>query len=193
MYNLEELSSLGLKYTDVTYNNEESYVTVVIFDKLYESDIIGFVMTDLLSSMLPLVLTEPNDDSIDFASLCCAKNGSCPRISFDFNYMPELQALTNEVLTIIFHELGHLINGDLTDETFDFDNYHTERLKKATNNAVLSLEASADEFAVNYLGSDKVIAGLMSIIEKTESYDGYENVGEAISELKQRIYRIQNL
>ncbi len=67
MYDMSELNALGLNYTYNTYSNGESEIAVVVFNKPYESNIIGFVMSDLFESMIPLVLVETNEDAVDFA------------------------------------------------------------------------------------------------------------------------------
>ncbi len=190
MYDMSELNALGLNYTYNTYSNGESEIAVVVFNKPYESNIIGFVMSDLFESMIPLVLVETNEDAVDFAALGCAEGGKHPRISFDKEYYADLQNLTDEIITIIFHELGHLNNGDLTNGNFNFEAYHTERTQVADANGVLPMELKADDFAVAFLGREVVAAGLAIIKKKTESYVGYENLEIAVRELEERIERL---
>ncbi len=180
MYDLSALNALGLNYTHNTYSNGETEITVVVFNKPYESNIIGFVMSDLFESMIPLVLVETNEDAADFASLGCAEGGKHPRISFDKGYYADLQALTDEVVTIIFHELGHLHHRDLTNGNFSFEAYHDERTQTADANGVLPMELKADDFAVAFLGREVVVAGLTIIKKKTEAYVGYENLEIAV-------------
>ncbi len=191
MYDLSELNALGLNYTHNTYSNGESEIAIVVFDKPYESNIIGFAMSELFESMIPFVLVETDADTIDFASLGCAEGGKHPRISFDKEYYADLQTLTDEVATIIFHELGHLNNGDLTNGNFNFETYHTERTQVADAQGVLPMELKADDFAVAFLGREVVVAGLAVIKKKTEVYVGYENLEIAVCELEKRIQRLQ--
>ncbi len=191
MYDMSELNALGLNYTYNTYSNGESEIAVVVFNKPYESNIIGFVMSDLFESMIPLVLVETNEDAVDFASLGCAEGGKHPRISFDKEYYADLQNLTDEVITIIFHELGHLHHGDLTNGNFNFKAYHDERMQAADANGVLPMEFKADDFAVAFLGIEVVATGLAIIKKKAESYVGYENLEIAVRELGERIRRLQ--
>ena len=95
-----------------------------------------------------------------------------------------------EVLTIIFHELGHLRNGDLTNGNFTFEKYHDERTNKVQEKHIIPMEIAADDFAVEYIGSVRVVSGLKEIKRKAETYVGYENVDLAVWELEERIKRL---
>lgn len=190
MYDFEELKSLGLNYSKETFSNGTAEITIVIFDKTYEDKIIGLILSDLFDEMIPIVIEETDGGSVDFASLGCAKDGKHLRISFDKSYMGDLQNKTDEVLTIIFHELGHLKNGDLTNGSFNFEKYHDERTNEAQEKHILPMEIGADDFAVGYIGSARVASGLKEIKRRTETYDGYENVDLAVWELEERIKRL---
>ncbi len=191
MYNLSQLNDLGLNYTEKNYSNGATSITVVVFDKLFKSNIIGIVISDLFEYMVPLILVEKDENAVDFAYLGCAKGGRYPRISFENEYCADLRALTNEVVTVIFHELGHFYNGDLTNGSFNFEAYHAERVGVANTNIVHSMELKADDFAASFLGNTVVADGLTAVkIRTEESYTGYENVEIAVSELEERIKRL---
>ena len=52
------------------------------------------------------------------------------------------------------------------------------------------MEIAADDFAVEYIGSVRVVSGLKEIKRKAETYVGYENVDLAVWELEERIKRL---
>ncbi len=108
-------------------------------------------------------------------------------------FFDDLKRGTLESRTIIFHEIGHYVNGDiLTNE----GNTDADRESLVADNKVSEKEIKADAFAVSYLGKDVVLTGLEDLKKRIlRDYADYdeESIRITIKEIDIRISRIRRM
>lgn len=102
-------------------------------------------------------------------------------------FMEQYKNKTDLFAALMFHELGHYVNGDLSDENFK----NLDKRNDFINTGKVSdMEIKADAFAAAYVGKALMIQALNNVInERKIRNDEYADL--AIRELKERI-RILN-
>ena len=180
---------MRLKYNRMSFGRKEKRITFVHLNKPWKLGLAGMVTSPMFQENIAVVIDDtPFEESdYDYACLACDKHGRSPRIMMNSFVFYDIKRGSLEARTILFHELGHYHNKDISEGKCSG---HDTREALATSGSVSPAELCADAFASDYLGKDKVIMGLAALKERIlNDYANYEEVCYAatIQELDSRI------
>lgn len=173
------------------FNNGKDKIELTLLDEPLEQGLVGMVSSELSAENIAIVVEDnPKTVEYDFACLGYTKDKTVPRVMMKSEFYNDLKKGTAETKTILFHELGHYVNGDIFANT---DSEDGERVELVAENKVSDKELKADAFAVQYLGTDCVAQGLTDlkkrILTEYADYDE-ESLNITIKELDIRISTI---
>ncbi len=189
MLDLKQLHHTGIKYSSQIYGSGEEQIEVVIFDSPFENKLIGLIQSKMFSDLIPISWSRQDDECIVLASLGVSRDKQ-PSIRLHELYKDEVGRATDEVLTIFFHELGHLYHKDHLIDEYEDD---ASRMQLIENHSVSERECKADLFAVKYLGKETVMSGLAQLQNRMRQYIDFENADIAIMEIQKRIQNISDI
>lgn len=108
------------------------------------------------------------------------------------DYYRDLGNLTDDILVILFHEYWHFIN-NLKKPIGKNEKLYWEAKNRARENfEFMPIEEKADDYAMYYLGKEKMLSGLRIIKTKLENCPDNESKAFELWEIEQRIKRIEN-
>lgn len=183
-----------MQYQTISFGEGKEKIELTLLDNLMDLSLGGMISSPMFNENIAIVV-EDNPETIDydFACLGYTKEKTAPRVMMKSEFFDALKRGTPESRTILFHEIGHYVNGDiLTNE----GNTDAEREALVADNKVSEKEIKADAFAVAYLGKDAVIAGLEGlkkrILTEYADYDE-DSIRITIKEIDIRISHIKGL
>lgn len=181
-----------MNYYTKSFGKEKEEITFTYMDEPIEHGLIGIASSAIFEENVAVVIDEKSgNDEFDFACLACGENGIAPRIIITREFYDEIKRDTYQSKTVLLHEIGHYINGDIGKGK---GSCYEERINLVKQNKVSRKELKADEFAVHYLGKDIVVEGLSSlkqwILSKYADYDE-ASVQITIKEIDIRISTIE--
>ncbi len=188
MLQLTDLDKAGIQYSSTKYTNGADVIMIAIFEHPFEEKLIGIVESTLLSTWIPIGYM-PTTNEINFGELAWSKENSQASIRLNQEYAMDLRERTDEIVFILFHELGHFFNGD-AEKHLNLKQAETERIEKVKRHDILETEYMADDFAVSFLGDKKVVAGLIKLKNRLVKFSDFENADIAIREIDYRISRL---
>lgn len=184
-----------MEYKQTSYGAGDEIIEVLILDEPMNGTLVGMISSPMFSENVALALdsrvAKGEEVDYDLACMGAAKDGSIPRIYLFPDLVLDLKAGSIEALFILFHELGHYVNGDLSGD-YCSEDYDTQRVECVKDGKVSAKELAADAFAAKYIGRDKAIIGLEALLKRTqhswniEEFDE-ESVKTAIKEIEMRI------
>ena len=168
------------------FGKKRDRIRVVHMNKPINLGLAGMVTSKLFSNNIPIVVDETKMSELDAYLACFAvgREGVAPCIYMDRELFYEMKRGSSMARMILFHELGHYVNGDIN-PGYNEKIYEKEREELAQSGKVANAELLADAFAAKYLGKKIAVLGLIALKEK-----GIEEYGEdqlAIKELERRI------
>lgn len=167
--------------TGKTYTNGNISVSITVLVEPMDKNIVGIILSDYFADNIGLLLDD-NPNGYDLASLQVNADGKLPLILIERKIYEMLQKDASEAEFIIFHELGHYFNSDHKGLPGDYQEKREASIKKGE---VLPMELKADDFALGFLGKEKVIAGLEWLIKEEENKP--ETDEDVIAELRLRL------
>jgi len=183
-----------VQYQTIFFGDGKEKIELTLLDNLMELNLGGMISSPMFKENIAIVV-EDNHETIDydFACLGYTKEKTAPRVMMKSEFFDDLKRGTLESRTIIFHEIGHYVNGDiLTNE----GNTDAERESLVADNKVSEKEIKADAFAVSYLGKDVVLTGLEDLKKRIlRDYADYdeESIRITIKEIDIRISHIRRM
>lgn len=177
------------------YGSGDEVISVLLLKQEIGHGLIGMISSKLFDGNVALVEIQgqPNDDDFDIAFHGHSADGKAERIGMETALIDGLRAETDESLFVLFHELGHLVNGDAIAVGEAFEEYMQDRKSLVDEGKVLDVELRADDFAAKYFGNQAVISGLYSLIEREKGYyspDDYEQADIEVM-LNEMLLRIE--
>ena len=166
-----------MRYQTMHFGKKKNRISLIHMNKPLKGGLAGMVSSSIFNENIAVIVDETAEElrDYDFACLACGENGLAPRVM-----------MTKEIYyarMILFHELGHYYNKDLSVHNPERD---AERVKLTSEGTVSNEETNADAFASEYLGVATVIEGLKHLqILVSNMYDG--DAGVVQKELALRI------
>ena len=183
-----------MQYNEIELGNGENKITITLLDETIGKGLMGMITSPIFKDNIALVIDVDHDEEdYTFACLGCGKDGVAPRVVMTKELYDELKEETPMAKTVLMHEVGHYYNVDVGNNE---DNSEDRRRELVTQNKVCQKEIKADDFAVQYLGKDTVIAGLEALKERMiEDYTDYdeESVRLSIKEIEIRLSHIKKM
>ena len=174
----------------MSFGKKKDRITIVHMNKPIRHGLVGMVVSKLFDVKIPLIIDEKalDDSGAVIASLAVDKDRTLPRIYMEREVFYGFKRGEPMARMTVFHELGHLVHGDLSSEFISKD-YDEERKSIAETGDVLKVELDADAFAAEYLGTETVVAGLVALKKKIIDEYGYDEI--PLKEIEQRIKRLE--
>lgn len=172
------------KYSWMAFGKGKSRLVIIHLNKPQESGLGGFIRSSMFKD-LPIVVDTSSEDEreCDFACLAAAKNGVVPRVKMTEEIFYGIKRNEPIARFSLLHEIGHHINGDLSNKDFTSETYDENRVAAVKQGRVLEFELKADAFACSYLGLDYSIKAL----EQLKAYGDETEQGKLfISEIELR-------
>lgn len=176
------------------YGMGDFAVKVLLLKEQIGLGLIGMISSKSFKQNVALVKNEDSTVGGDFGPAYhgSSLNGAAQRVGMDARLIDGLREESAEALTILFHELGHMVNQDSIAVGRDEEEYQQGRKDCVKAGRVEEREILADNFAAKYLGAQMVIEGLSSLLEHEKtaySPDEYDQdeIDIMLSELRLRI------
>lgn len=119
------------------------------------------------------------------------ENGEYPVAKTDDMHRKCLFDQPSVFLTIMLHEYGHYLNGDLYDNGLTNQMMQEERMRCILENRVMEMERKADAFAVAHVGKNTFMRSMDYLIKKRRER-GDRDMHLAIKEFELRKKAIRN-
>jgi len=181
-----------MRYQTMHFGKKKNRISLIHMNKPLKGGLAGMVSSSIFNENIAIIVDETPEElrDYDFACLACGENGLAPRVMMTKEIYYDIKRGKPYARMILFHELGHYYNKDLSVHNPERD---AERVKLTSEGTVSIEEIKADTFAVNYLGAKNVILGLETLQQIIESkYKDYDSdsVDTTISELKMRVQHL---
>ena len=181
-----------MRYQTMHFGKKKNKISLIHMNKPLKGGLAGMVSSSIFNENIAIIVDETPEElrDYDFACLACGENGAAPRVMMTREIYYDIKRGKPYARMILFHELGHYYNKDLSVHNPERD---AERVKLTSEGTVSNEETNADAFAVNYLGTKNVILGLETLQQIIESkYKDYDsdNVITTINELKMRVQHL---
>lgn len=177
-----------MRFQTMHFGKKKNRISLIHMNKPLKGGLAGMVSSPLFNQNIAIIVDETPEElrDYDFACLACGENGAVPRVMMAKEIYYDIKRGKPYARMILFHELGHYYNKDLSTHNPDRDD---EREKQALEGTVSLEETRADAFAAEYLGLATVIEGLKHLqILVSNIYD--EDAGVVQKELALRIQQI---
>lgn len=178
------------KYTYQYFGKKDNRIKFYFLKKPNRDGFVGMIQSFLFIEPIGLIASDEQLKKLEgiYALLATGKELKAPRIVLERKIYYDFRRGNNKAKTIIFHEIGHFVNKDLSNLS---KRYEEERIKKAEKDDVLEMEIKADIFACSILGKENVISGLNELKKDIESNVEIDNL--AVNEISNRIKKINDL
>lgn len=174
-----------MRYHIMHFGKKKNKISLIHMNKPLKGGLAGMVSSSIFNENIAIIVDETPEElrDYDFACLACGENGAAPRVMMTREIYYDIKRGKPYARMILFHELGHYYNKDLSVHNLERD---AEREKQASEGTVSTEETNADAFASEYLGVATVIDGLKHLqILVSNMYDG--DAGVVQKELALRI------
>lgn len=181
-----------MRYQTMHFGKKKNRISLIHMNKPLKGGLAGMVSSSIFNENIAIIVDETPEElrDYDFACLACGENGLVPRVMMTKEIYYDIKRGKPYARMILFHELGHYYNKDLSVHNPERD---AERVKLTSEGTVSNEEIKADTFAVSYLETKNVIIGLETLQQIIESkYKDYDSdsVDTTISELKMRVQHL---
>ena len=177
-----------MRYQSMHFGKKKNRISLIHMNKPLKGGLAGMVSSSIFNENIAIIVDETPEElrDYDFACLACGENGAAPRVMMTREIYYDIKRGKPYARMILFHELGHYYNKDLSTHNPDRD---AERVKLTSEGTVSNEEIKADAFAVDFLGASCVIVGLEKL--KTLVADLYsttieKEIGLVTAELDNR-------
>ena len=181
-----------MRYQTMHFGKKKNRISLIHMNKPLNGGLAGMVSSPIFNENIAIIVDETPEElrDYDFACFACGENGAAPRVMMTREIYYDIKRGKPYARMILFHELGHYYNKDLSVHNPERD---AERVKLTSEGTVSNEEIKADAFAVGYLGTKNVILGLETLQQIIESkYKDYDSdsVVTTINELKMRVQHL---
>lgn len=181
-----------MRYQTMHFGKKKNRISLIHMNKPLKGGLVGMVSSSIFNENIAIIVDETPEElrDYDFACLACGENGLAPRVMMTKEIYYDIKRGKPYARMILFHELGHYYNKDLSVHNPERD---AERVKLTSEGTASIEEIKADAFAVNYLGVKNVILGLETLQQIIESkYKDYDSdsVVTTINEIKMRVQHL---
>ena len=174
-----------MRYQTMHFGKKKNRISLIHMNKPLKGGLAGMVTSSIFNENIAVIVDETAEElrDYDFACLACGENGVAPRVMMTKEIYYDIKRGKPYARMILFHELGHYYNRDLSVQNPERD---VERVKLTSEGIVSTEETKADAFASEYLGVATVIEGLKHLqILVSNMHDG--DAGVVQKELALRI------
>jgi len=151
-----------MRYQTMHFGKKKNRISLIHMNKPLKGGLAGMVSSSIFNENIAIIVDETPEElrDYDFACFACGENGAAPRVMMTREIYYDIKRGKPYARMILFHELGHYYNKDLSTHNPDRD---AERVKLASEGIVSTEETKADAFAAEYLGSSCVIEGIETL------------------------------
>ncbi len=182
-----------MKYQYIPFGKGKNRILFVHFKRAGQNQLSGMITGKRLqgANIALTVCEEENIEDYEFACLSLLSDHRISSIQMEREIFYGVKQGNPMARTILFHELGHYIHGDLLGDGFDQDDYQRRREETVKNGSVIEEELRADDFAVQYFGCNYVANALSMLKDKIQKRSD-EDSELAVKELALRIDRFRS-
>ena len=177
-----------MRYQTMYFGKKKNRISLIHMNKPLKGGLAGMVSSPLFNENIAIIVDETPEElrDYDFACLACGENSAAPRVMMTKEIYYDIKRGKPYARMILFHELGHYYNKDLSVHNPERD---AERVKLTSEGTVSNEEIQADAFAAEYLGSSCVIVGLetlKTLVTELYSSTAEKGIGLVTAELDNR-------
>ena len=190
--------SKHLSYQIMRFGKNEHRIDVLHLRKPVEKGLAGMAMSKLFPQNVALVVDPRPIEDLEYAFICLSRNGGTDltAVWMEENVFYGIKRGDALARTSLFHELGHYYYSHMKRSKEEMAAYDEARVSDVEKGQVIREELDADQFAVEYLGREYVIAGLSELKSELSSRIDQgiyaEETEAAIKELDYRITKLQS-
>ena len=165
-----------MRYQTMHFGKKKNRISLIHMNKPLKGGLAGMVSSSIFNENIAIIVDETPEEhrDYDFACLACGENGAAPRVMMNREIYYDIKRGKQYARMILFHELGHYYNKDLSVHKQERD---AEREELVAEGIVSTEETKADAFASKHLGVDTVIEGLKQLqILVSNLYEGDANI-----------------
>ena len=124
-----------MRYQSMHFGKKKNRISLIHMNKPLESGLAGMVSSPLFEENVAIIVDATPEElkDYDFACLACGENGAAPRVMMTREIYYDIKRGNPYARMILFHELGHYYNKDLSVHNANRD---TEREKLASEGNV---------------------------------------------------------
>ena len=188
---------MDLSYQIMRFGKKGRRITILHLRKPGKKGLAGMVMSNLFPHNIALVVDPRPIEELEYSFICLSRNTGIDSASVwmeeDVFYgIKRGDALAR---TSLFHELGHCYFRHLKSTKEKMDAYDEARSASVDMGQVIQEELDADQFAVDYLGTEYVITGLSELKSElsnriTQGFYDEETGTAAMKELDLRLMKL---
>ena len=187
--------SKNLTYQIMRFGKKERRIDVIHLRKPVEKGLAGMVTSSLFPKSVAIVVDPRPIEDLEYEFMCLSRNNGdgSAAVWMETEAFYGIKRGNKLARMALFHELGHYYYRHLNRSAEEKEAYDRARVAAVEMGQVIQEELDADQFAVDYLGKDCVIAGLLELKTEISNRIDELNDEDTVAALKELDYRIMKL